>query len=190
MRSVTQSDMREAMARVFHPGNLVISVTGERGRNTPTAADSYSMPHGLYHAEKDIPQGKVFIGRRSVRRDDPDLVSIELMNEILGGGGFTSRITKRVRSAEALAYSAGTGFGADPFTAGGFRAVVQSKNRTVALSLKLILEEFAGMQSTLVSDEELETTKKSFIESFPERFSSRDAMMGIFVDDEWTSVDG
>ena len=45
----------------------------------------------------------------SVRRDNPDIYALEVMNEILGGSGFTSRITRTVRSNEGLAYSAGSG---------------------------------------------------------------------------------
>ena len=45
----------------------------------------------------------------SVTRDNPDVYALEVMNEILGGSGFTSRITRSVRSNEGLAYSAGSG---------------------------------------------------------------------------------
>lgn len=204
---IDEAALRDAASRIFRPGNYVIAVTGDfevapmlatlekafTGDSTPQPknplpeADARAMPHGLYHAQKDIPQGKVFVGGRSLQRNDSDLVAAMLMNEILGGGGFTSRITKRVRSDEGLAYSAGSGLSADPFALGTFRAGVQSKNATVALSLKLILEEFTRMRDTLVSEEELNTAKRSFIESFPEQFASKAAVAGIFVDDQLTS---
>jgi len=51
---------------------------------------------GVYHVEKDIPQGHVAIGHLGKQRDgwdDPDVFALRVMNDILGGGGFTSRIT-------------------------------------------------------------------------------------------------
>ncbi|MCA9291727.1 MAG: insulinase family protein, partial [Phycisphaerales bacterium] len=49
-----------------------------------------------------------------------------------------------------------------------------------------ILEEIERMRTTLVGDDELSLAKDSFIETFPRAFESRDAMLGIFVDDEIT----
>jgi zinc protease len=144
---------------------------------------------GVYHVEKEIPQGKVYIGTRSITRDDPDYFAALVMNEILGGGGFTSRIMKTVRSDEGLAYSAGSGLDAGVWYPGEFRAAFQSKSATVALAIKLIRGEFEKMRSTEVSAEELDVAKKSFIETFPRSFESKPTMLGIFVSDEWTGRD-
>ena len=75
------------------------------------------------------------------------------MNEILGGGGFTSRIMKTVRSDEGLAYSAGSRLNAGTWYEGEFRAGFQSKNPTVALAIKLIEAEFEKMRNAEVSAE-------------------------------------
>jgi predicted Zn-dependent peptidase len=112
------------------------------------------------------------------------------MNDILGGGGFTSRITQRVRSDEGLAYSAGSQFAAEVFWPGQWRASFESKNATCALAAKLVLEEMARIRSSPVTAQELDTAKKSFIETFPETFSSRDATLGVFMTDEWTKRPG
>ena len=64
---------------------------------------------GLYRIQKDVNQGRVSIGLPTVKRDNPDIYALEVMNEILGGSGFTARITSTVRSNEGLAYSAGSG---------------------------------------------------------------------------------
>jgi zinc protease len=139
-----------------------------------------------YHVEKDIPQGKVYIGLRGIKRDDPDYFPMLVMNDILGGGGFTSRIMQSVRSNEGLAYSAGSRLDANPYYPGEVRALFQSKNPTVALAIKLIDDEFNRIRSEPVTAQELETAKNSFVETFPQNFASKEAMLGIFVDDEWT----
>ena len=87
---------------------------------------------GLYRIEKDVNQGRVSIGLPGVMRDHPDVYALELMNDILGGSGFTSRITTTVRSNEGLAYSAGSGIRFGIWYPGRFRAGFQSKSSTVA----------------------------------------------------------
>jgi zinc protease len=105
------------------------------------------------------------------------------MNHILGGSGFTSRIMKRVRSDEGLAYSAGSSFSFDPFQPGTFTVSFQSKNETVALAAKISLEEVRRIQEELVSDEELEIAKGSLIQTFPQRFDSAGQIASTFAYD-------
>lgn len=205
IESITASDMREMAAKIFHPGNMIISVTGDFDpkvmtatlekalagwtagpRNDAPVAPTHQMKPGIFFVEKDIPQGKVTIGMRSILRDNPDFYAYTIMNEILGGGGFSSRVMQRVRSDEGLAYSAGTGFRAGAFYPGVFRAGYESKSPTVALASKLIFEEFDRMRNSLVSASELDTAKNSFIETFPNNFASKPGTLGVFVADEWT----
>jgi zinc protease len=208
IRAITRDDMKAFAARVFNAGNVIVSVSGdfevkdmlaklekafaawpsgERMADPP--APVAKLVPGVYHVEKEIPQGKVYIGARSITRDDPDYFAALVMNEILGGGGFTSRIMKTVRSDEGLAYSAGSGLDAGVWYPGEFRAGFQSKSATVALAIKLIQNEFNRMRATEVSAEELEVAKQSFIETFPRSFESKPSMLGIFVADEWTGRD-
>jgi zinc protease len=111
------------------------------------------------------------------------------MNEILGGSGFTSRITKTVRSNEGLAYSAGSGISFGVFYPGRFRAGFQSKSESVALATRLVLEEIKKIREAPVSEEELDTIKRSLIETFPSSFASKAQAIGIFAADEYTRRD-
>ena len=70
---------------------------------------------------------------------------------------------------------------------GVFAASYESKNPTVALAAKLVLEEMDKVRNQPVTDEELETAKRQFIETFPLTFESKPAMLGVFVGDEWTN---
>ena len=125
VEAITPERLAEMHTRIVHPGNMIVSVSGdfdsaemlaklekafadwERGEPVadPPVPDHVLTP-GLYHIPKDIPQGKVAIGMRSITRDDPDAIPLNVLNDILGGGGFTSRIMRSVRSNEGLAYSA------------------------------------------------------------------------------------
>ncbi len=205
LNAITRERLAEMHKRIFHPGNVIVAVSGDfdvadmtarlerafdgwaRGETVadPPAPTATFRP-GVYHVEKDIPQGKVFIGLRGIRRDDPDYFPMLVMNEVLGGGGFTSRIVQSVRSNEGLAYSAGSKLATNPYYPGEVRALFQSKNPTVALAIKLIDDEFNRIRAEPVTAQELETAKNSFVETFPQNFASKEAMLGIFVDDERT----
>lgn len=208
LEAITTSDMREFAKRVFNPGNVIIGVSGDfdpaqmmdmldkafegwaKGEKmADPPAPTHKIAPGVYRVEKDIPQGKVEIGLRGLKRDDPDQYAVAVMNDILGGGGFTSRIMSRVRSDEGLAYGAGSRFASGVYYPGTFTATFASKNRTVALATKIIMEEFEKIKSGLVSDEEMKTAKATFVETFPRFFESRQAMIGLFIGDEWTGRD-
>lgn len=205
--SITVDDLKAMHARIFHPGpgNLYIAVTGDfdpaamkaklekafegwqPGETVPEVpAPAATFKPGVYHVEKDIPQGKVNIGMRAIKRDDPDAVAVQVMNNILGGGGFTSRITNRVRSDEGLAYSAGSSVMPKVYYPGEFDAFFQSKNATCALAVKLVMEEIERIRTEPVKPEELEIAKNAFIETFPRKFESKPAMLAVFIDDEMT----
>jgi predicted Zn-dependent peptidase len=208
LESITSSDMRAFAQRVLQPGNLIIAINGDfdpaamialldkafegwaKGEKmADPPAPTATITPGLYHIEKDIPQGKVNIGMRGLKRDDPDYFPVVIMNDVLGGGGFTSRITNRVRSDEGLAYRAGSRFSFPVWYPGVFGASFDSKNRTCALAAKIIFQEIEKMRNDKVTETELATAKKGLIETFPRQFESKPAMLGVFVNDEWTGRD-
>jgi len=203
--AITPDAMRTLHPRIFNPANLVIAVDGDfdesdmlrrlesmlDGWNVVERAPEPPAPFagpapGVRHLERDIAQGRVFAGMRVGRRDDPDAPAVRVLNEILGAGGFTSRITKRIRSDEGLAYSAGASFAPRLRWPGEWRASFQTRNETVALGLQIVLEEVERIRTELVGDEELETAIASIVETFPRTFESRAGTLAIFVDDEMT----
>ena len=207
VESITVDDLKAIHKRIFHPtaGHMYIAVTGDfdvkdmlakleqacQGWSTGEAlsdppAPSATFAPGVYHVEKDIPQGKVSIGLRSITRDDPDYFPLLIANNILGGGGFTSRITNRVRSDEGLAYHASSGISPNVYYPGEFAAVYQSKNPTVALAAKIVMEEINRLRNEPVSEQELNVAKNSYIETFPRTFESKPGMLAVFVNDEMT----
>jgi len=203
--SISREKLAELHRRVYHPGNMIVAVSGdfdeqemlaklekafagwERGSPAPDpASPTATLEPGLYHVPKEIPQGKVVLGMRSIARDDPDAIPLVLLNDILGAGGFTSRIMQQVRSNEGLAYSARSTLAPKVYYPGDFRAGFESKNPTVALATKIVLDQIRGVRDDLVTEQELETAKASAIETFPRQFESKPAMLRVFVNDEWT----
>ena len=209
VRSISRSDLQAFHRKWVQPANMIAAVSGafsraEMVRKLEAAfatwpavktavpavpAEIATAAPGVYRIRKDVNQGRVSIGLPTVKRDSPDVYALEVMNEILGGSGFTSRITKTVRSNEGLAYSAGSGLGFGVYYPGRFRAAFQSKSRTVAYAAQLVMEEIRKIRETPPDSEELDTIKNSLIETFPSNFASKAQAMGIFASDEYTRRD-
>jgi zinc protease len=209
VQSITRLDLVDFHRRYIHPANMIAAVSGSFSRPVmiqkleaafanwpgrapvvpPVPAEIETAAPGIYRIQKDVNQGRVSIGMPSVRRGDPDEYALEVMNEILGGSGFTSRIMKTVRSDEGLAYSAGSGLGFGIYYPGAFRAGFQSKSRSVPYATQLVLQEIKKIRETPVGAEELDTIKKSLIETFPSTFNSKAQTVAIFAADEYTKRD-
>ena len=203
--AITKERLAEMHGKIYHPGNAIVAVSGDFEeqemlaklakaftgweRSAPAAdpvAPTAVLEPGLYHVPKKIPQGKVVMGSRSIVRDDPDAIPLLLLNEILGAGGFTSRLMQQVRSNEGLAYSVRSAVTPRVTYPGDFRAGFESKNATVALATKIVLDQIRKIRDELVTEEELETAKQGMIETFPRQFESKPQMLRVFVNDEWT----
>jgi zinc protease len=209
IKAITRDDLVAFHRRTFYPVNMVAAVSGAFSRpemlrkleaafsNWPISGSTIpaipgtvaSVPPGLYRVTKDVNQGRVSIGLVTIKRDSPDIYALEVMNEILGGSGFTSRITKSVRSDEGLAYSAGSAISFGAFYPGRFRALFQSKSESVALATRLVLDEIQKIREAPVTDEELDTIKRNLIETFPSSFASKAQAVGTFAADEYTKRD-
>ena len=206
VEEISREQLQKIHAQIIHPGNMIVAVSGdfaveemleklakafdgwERGAVAPDpkVPEAVLIP-GLYHVQKDIPQGKVVLGKRGIVRDDPDAIPLLLLNEILGAGGFTSRLMQKVRSNEGLAYSVRSILSQRVNYPGAFQATFESKNQTVALATKIVLGEIALIRQQPVTDEEIEVAKQGLIETFPRQFESKPTTLQVFVNDEWTN---
>jgi zinc protease len=129
---------------------------------------------GVYVIDVKTPQSAIVIGHLGVDRNTPDRFAIALMNDVLGGGSFTSRITERVRSDEGLAYSAGSSFPVDGRQPGLFQASVQTKTESTARAIELILEEIKRIREPgSISTNEFATARESRLYSSALAYSDR-----------------
>jgi predicted Zn-dependent peptidase len=204
--AITREDLIAFHRQWIHPKNFVFAVAGDfdvadmkarlnrliaswpftgEAAPPPPANPEMAKP-GIYMVDKDVNQGRVTLMLPGIQRDDPDYFACLVMNDVLGGGGFTSRLVNRIRSDEGLAYSAGSAFQAGVFAPGPFIAVFQSKSRTVPYAASIIGEELARIAEQPVGEDELHTAKRSFIDTFPENFASKAAVAGLFGNEELT----
>ena len=132
---------------------------------------------------RNVAQANLMLGGGGIARDNPDYYKIEVMNYILGGGGFSSRLMKVVRSKAGLAYTIDSGFQAGKFP-GAFVIELQTKNASANQSLKLILEQMREIQNAPVSDAELIAAKKYLIGSFPLKLDRQSEILGFMLQTE------
>jgi zinc protease len=206
VQSITRDDLLAFQQRWFFPSNFVLAVSGDFDRDTmvqklealfatwpsggnppPAIPTNVVMaPAGVYLVNKEVNQGRVEMMLPGIMRDNPDYFSLIIMNDILGGGGFTSRIMNRVRSDEGLAYSAYSSFPGGVYFPYAFTAGFQSKSRTVAYAASIVIEEIKRMSGEPVKTEELENAKKGFIDRLPRSFATKAQVAGVLANEEFT----
>ena len=126
------------------------------------------------------PQSVVLFGQRGLKRADPRFYAAYVMNQILGGGGFTSRLIEEVREKRGLAYGVFSYLAPLDHSA-LYMGGVATQNERVAESLAVIRAEFARMRDDGVSEKELADAKTYLTGSFPLRLDSNGEIANMLV---------
>jgi zinc protease len=124
---------------------------------------------GLSVVDLPVPQSVVVFGQPGIARDDPDFIPAYVLDEILGGGGFGSRLTEELREKRGLTYGVYTYLAPSDLGwlyMGGF----SSANAVVSEAIELVRSEWARMQEEGVTEEELEDAKRYLTGAYPLRF--------------------
>ncbi|MGD0628123.1 MAG: pitrilysin family protein [Terracidiphilus sp.] len=145
---------------------------------TPVRHDVFAGPTpGVYFIDKeDVNQSDVEIVGIGIDRHNPDVPTVAVLNEILGGG-FASRLFQKVRTELGLAYEVGGGISFGYDHPGPFRAVVLTKSATTVDATKAALAEIAGLNTTPFTEVELARAKDNILNSFLFRYDTRDKVL-------------
>jgi zinc protease len=130
--------------------------------------------------DRDTPQTVAVFGAPGIKRDDAEWYAATVMNYILGGGGFSSRLTEEVREKRGLAYSVYS-YLVPLEHAGLILGGVATENSRFEESIRLIRAEFARMRDTGPSAEELANAKTYLNGSFPLQLDSTASIAQILV---------
>jgi zinc protease len=186
---------REAILRFYqtyyHPNNSILAVAGDitveeiREKIVPhlirwPMAEIPKVPVKVVFAnerkmvkiDRGITQANIVLGHAGISRDNPDFYLFTVMNYILGGGGFTSRLVEEIRVKRGLAYSVASYFGAGKYP-GSFQIVLQTKNSSAREAISIALQQMERIRKESVSEKELEGAKKYLIGSFPMRLDTQ-----------------
>ncbi|MGL4636985.1 MAG: M16 family metallopeptidase [Beijerinckiaceae bacterium] len=190
LATLTSDDIRAIAKRTLAREHLKIAVVGAISASTLAAeldrifgalpaksgiADVPAItPKGMGEIEiidLDIPQSTIRFGMPGLLMKDPDFISASVMNHILGGGSFTSRIWQEVREKRGLAYSVSTGL--YPYAKCGlFFGGTATKNDRAKEALDVIRDEIDKMASDGPTEEELDKAKRYLIGSYALRFDT------------------
>ncbi len=184
--AVSRQDLVDFHDRYFHPDNLMLGITGDfdRPRLLALLDETFGdwdgepvtlplipplpepAPPTLWLVVKEIPQTTVVFGEIGIDKDDPDLHAVRVMNYVLGGGGFNSRLMREVRSNRGLAYSVYSYYQIGRLLPGPFIAGSETKSESTLEVVGLMKQIMAGMRQDGVSSADLALARESLINSF------------------------
>ena len=136
--------------------------------------------------KKDLRQSNIIFAGKGIARDDPYFYSAYVMNYILGGGGFFSKLTTEIREKRGLVYSVYSylyRYDKYNFFSGG----AQTSNENVDKVIKIIKEELMKVKKKGVTEEELKNAKNYLINSYVLRLDSNKKVASILLN---TQMDG
>ncbi|MGH7963454.1 MAG: M16 family metallopeptidase [Candidatus Binatia bacterium] len=193
LATLTQADVQEFHQTYYRPNDAIIGLAGaisqEQAVNMlqthfagwpPADVPSIPWPEPQplsatqVTLNKEVSQANVILGHGGIARSNPDYYAIQVLNYILGGGGFESRLMKKIREELALVYSISSGFTARKHS-GPFIVGLQTKNATATQAIEEAIQVLRQLIEQGASQQEVAAAKGYLINSFPLRLvSNRD----------------
>ncbi len=190
VRNITREDLIKLHQKTFLTPGMILSIAGNFKRDSmitriekmfpsSTVASLDSFPQvqtnskikGLL-VQKPISQAYVRIGLPLFKRPHPDYYPMSLLNEILGGGGFTSRLGAKIRSDAGLTYSIYSNAESNYTYPGTFYIEFFTKNASFSQAVAMIIKEVQKVVNEGVTEKELENAKASLSGELPSMFRS------------------
>lgn len=197
--AIGREDIVKFHSEHYTPNNVILSVVGDLTDDEvrslldrflsgwkasgvpvrrPVPAPANKMETVLI--DKDLTQANIILGHAGVRRENPDYYALTVMNYILGGGGFSSRLMQTVRDEMGLVYDIHSFFA--PYKEGGlFEVGVQTKNESAHAVIREIHRQLQRIMKEEVSDRELEDAKAYLTGSFPRRLDTNRKVADFLV---------
>ncbi len=197
---LTRQDILAFYAGRYRPNHSIIAVVGDvtekeittllneyfkswqgKEQPLPAAVQPPVIEKNLVRKiDMPITQANIAMGHVGISRENPDFYACVIMNYILGGGGFTSRLMDNIRDNRGLAYDVHSGFAAQK-EPGAFQVTIQTKNESANEVIAETLKEIRRVQSEPVSDRELNDAKAYLTGSFPLRMDTSAKIAGMLT---------
>jgi zinc protease len=171
---VTQGEAEALLLKVF------ASWTG-----SPRPQPDYDEPEWpdtlqVVKIPRDVSQARIIFGHPGIRRSHPDYYALQVMNYILGGGGFESRLMSRIREAQGLAYSAGSSF-TSHLMGGTFQTSFGTKNATANQAIQVLFDELHRIRQQPVEAQELADAQAFLTGNFPLQLAETRDLASVFT---------
>jgi zinc protease len=197
---IAQSDLVKFHEQFYRPNHTILAIVGDLREaealqfihkhfgtwtKKERVASTFSSPVPLQQPvlkliDKDLTQANIIVGHVGIDRKNPDFYAVSVMNYILGGGGFSSRLVNRIRDEQGLAYSVHSGFEAGVMP-GPFSVRLQTRNGTANQAIAGVLAELKRIRTEPVSDQDLADAKAYLVGSFPLRLDTAGKLAGLLT---------
>lgn len=193
--AISSAALRAFHQRAYTAGNAVIALVGDLDRSEAEAIAeqvSRALPPGPAlartgqpavpapghkHIEFPSSQTTLFLAQLGVDRQDPDYPALYLGNQILGGGGFGTRLMEEVREKRGLTYGVYSAF--SPMQARGpFMINLQTRAELSEGTLKLVQDILQQYLQEGPTQKELDDAKREIAGSFPMSTASNADIVG------------
>ena len=193
--AVTLGDFNAWHDRSLH-GKLIVSISGDfdpaameaklratfdplpPAKPLPPRHDAFheTAPGVFFIDKEDVNQSNIEIVGLGTDRHNPDVPTLAVMNNILGGG-FGSRLFQKIRTEKGLAYAVSGGYGYDYDHPGTFHVMVLTKSASTVDATKEALKQVSDLTSTPFTDVELKRAKEDILNSFLFQYDTRDKVL-------------
>jgi len=147
----------------------------------PAPSDAgFALDGGVTVIDYETPQSVALFGHEGLERDDPDFFAAFIINQVMGAGGFESRLMQEVREERGLTYGIGTSL-VPMFHAEMILGQVASSNETIAEAIEVTRAEWARMGAEGLTAEELAEAKTFLTGAYPLRFDGNAEIAKIMV---------
>ncbi|HWR72758.1 MAG TPA: pitrilysin family protein, partial [Nitrospirota bacterium] len=200
LQNLERNDLLDFYSARYRPNSIIVAVVGDvterevlslfkkyfhSWKQDKMAVPVLTAPPGRDKTEvikltKKITQANIAIGHVGISRDNPDFYAVSIMNYILGGGGFSSRLMDNIRDNRGLAYDVHSVFAAQK-EPGAFRVWVQTKNESANEAITEIHKELDRIRTEPVSEKELADAKAYLTGSFPLRIDTFAKIAGMLT---------
>ena len=196
--ALSRDDMLAAHKAVFARDRLYVGATGditpeelgllldallgalpENGAPMPTEA-LVLIEGGTTVVPFETPQSVAIFGQRGIAQDDPDFFAANVLNQVLGAGGFESRLMTEVREKRGLTYGVYSYLVPQDY-AETVQGQVASANDRIAEAVSVIREEWARAAEEGITPEELDAAKTYITGAYPLRFDGNGPIARIMV---------
>ena len=209
---ITRDDLLAFHARTVHPNGIILGVTGDFDKTAmlamlqevfggwkkgdvpaivlpPIVADAARAEKTIVRfIGKGTSQTHLRTGHLSIKENDPDYPAMVLLNDILGGSSFRSRLFNDVRTKRGLAYSVGSSFRAGVREQGVWAMRAETKVESTQEAISRLVANMEQLREQPVTDGELAEAKEAFVNSFVFSFASPSAIVGRLIGLEYDGL--
>ena len=191
--NIKREDLVAFHKKYFHPNSVIVGIWGDfktaemlqkikkafagwqsakvEGLDLPKVDYQYRSSVDLVKKE-DVNQSNIYLGHIGGRINDPDYFALTVMNSIFGRS-FSSRLFKKVRSEEGLAYHVAGSYNCNAGFPGTFYVLCQTKSQSTVEAIQYMKDEIKKLTTEEVTDEELSRAKEGYFNSFAFKFDTK-----------------